>query len=166
MVCLSHTHTMKWTPTNQADGRPGSIRWWDFISWFFQIWLIISHWPAARTARFPRCDSLPFTSMHSPCFTLNLPMNRYASDGRRTRVQLHNLRASVVVVLCILGKPACVMVWFWAWYNILQQSEQKSRLKETEHQIQNRKKLLFDTPPWTPFANDTTHQMGEFANQS
>lgn len=60
-------------------------------------------------------------------------------------------------------------VWWFGFepgYNILQQSEQKSRLKETENQKQNRKKLLFDTPPWTPFANDTTHQMGEFANQS
>lgn len=59
---------------------------------------------------FPRCDSLPFTSMLSPRFTLNLPMNRYASDGRRTRVQLHNLCASAVVVSRILGESACVMV--------------------------------------------------------
>lgn len=63
---MSLSHTMKWTPTNQADEGPVSIGRWDFISWFFQIWLIISQWPAARTAGFP---SMWFSALHFNAFT-------------------------------------------------------------------------------------------------
>lgn len=94
---------------------------------------------------FPRCDSLPFTSMLSPRFTLNLPMNRYASDGRRTRVQLHNLCASAVVVSRILGESACVMVWFRAriqhltaeWTKVPSEGDREPETKSKETAVRH-----------------------------
>lgn len=164
---MSLSHTMKWTPTNQADEGPVSIGRWDFISGFFQIWLIISQWPAARTAGFP---SMWFSALHFNAFTTL--HSQFANEQIRIRwPEDAGTAAQFVCVRCCGlthtgGVSVCDGFGFEPGYNILQQSELKSRLKETENQKQNRKKLLFDTPPWTPFANDTTHQMGEFANQS
>lgn len=113
-----------------------------------------------------RVSLMWFSALHFNAFTTL--HSRFANEQIRIRWPEDAGTAAQFVCVRCCGLRV-LRVW---WFGFEPDATSCSRVNKSHVwgrqsiRNKNRNKVLLDTLPWTPLANDTTHQMGEFAKQS